>query len=255
MASKNGKTITIFSTKGGVGKTIFTLNLAAAYHLLGKKVLIIDLDLHSGGIALSLNVDQTKDIYNLVDDLNNNRYTEFKDYVINYNENIDILACPKDPRLGSKIESRYVPIIMANCISRYDVVLIDTNHILNDINLSALDKSDEILLLLTNDPIDLKNMKSIIAILKDSEINNYKIVLNEAVNRNTDVFSVFDIKGIIGNNIDYSIEESFYIRDIDKYILKGEIVFLNKKMQFKKRKDLDRFKKIALTLAFEKKGE
>ena len=56
MASKKGKIITVFSTKGGVGKTIFTINLCT-FHNLNKRVLIIDLDLYSGGISVSLNVD------------------------------------------------------------------------------------------------------------------------------------------------------------------------------------------------------
>jgi len=97
MSNKKGKIITIFSTKGGVGKTIFTINLAAAYQLLEKKVLIIDLDLYSGGIGLVLNVDENKDIYNFIDDINNKRYTEFKNYIAKYNDYIDVLCCPPPP--------------------------------------------------------------------------------------------------------------------------------------------------------------
>ena len=197
MARKKGKTITVFSTKGGVGKTIFTLNLAAIYHQLDKKVLIVDLDLYSGGIAVSLDIDQNKDVFNLVDDLNNNRFTEFKDYVTKFNDNIDVLACPKDPRQGSKIDSKYVEIIMVNAADKYDVILFDTNHVLNDINLMSLDKADEIILLLSNDPVDVKNMKSLVSILKDIGKNNYKLILNESVSNDKTVFSVFDIKNII----------------------------------------------------------
>lgn len=51
-----GKIITISSVKGGVGKTTMTFNLAGIYCELNKRVLIIDLDLYSGGIAASLNV-------------------------------------------------------------------------------------------------------------------------------------------------------------------------------------------------------
>ncbi|MDD3048576.1 MAG: MinD/ParA family protein [Bacilli bacterium] len=248
MASKKGKTITIFSTKGGVGKTVFTLNLAATYHLMGKKVLIIDFDLYSGGVAVSLSIDETKDLYNLVDDLNNNRFTEFKDYVVKYNENIDVLACPVDPRQGSKIDSKYVEIVLVNAYTHYDVILIDTSHILNDVNLMALDKTDEIALLLTNDPVDVKNMKSLISILKDNEIDNYYIILNNSYASHKDVFSVFDIKNIIKTNIDYTIGNSFHIKEIDKYILKGEIPLLNKTIMRKKKADYAKFKQIASKL-------
>ena len=255
MISRKGKVITVFSTKGGVGKTILTLNLAGIYHMMDKKVLIMDLDLYSGGVAASLNVDPSRDIYNLVDDLNNNRYTEFNDYVVKYNDNIDVLSCPVDPRQGGKIDRNYVDTILVNAANRYDVILIDTSHILSDINLTALDKTDEILMVLSNDPIDLKNMKSIIAIFKDSEIEDFHIVLNEAINTDKDFFTPFDIKNIIKTHIDYTISKQFHINDIDHYVINGEIPVLNKKIQSKKKSDIDKLKKMAARLIARKDGD
>ena len=55
MKKKIGKSLCLFSGKGGVGKTILTLNLAAIYSQINKHVLIVDLDLSSGGIALATN--------------------------------------------------------------------------------------------------------------------------------------------------------------------------------------------------------
>ena len=57
MAIKKAKIFTISSVKGGVGKTNLTLMLAGILENLKKKTLIIDLDLFSGGIAVSLNID------------------------------------------------------------------------------------------------------------------------------------------------------------------------------------------------------
>ena len=79
--NNKGISVCITSAKGGVGKTITTLNLAGLYEQLEKKVLIIDFDLASGGISVALNMDINKSIYNLVDDYINNRYKEFKNYV------------------------------------------------------------------------------------------------------------------------------------------------------------------------------
>ena len=51
------KTITIFSNKGGVGKTFVTVNLATSLAMAGSKVLMIDLDFQAGNdMARMLNI-------------------------------------------------------------------------------------------------------------------------------------------------------------------------------------------------------
>lgn len=75
--NNKGRVITITSRKGGVGKSTTLLNLAGIYSNLEKKVLILDFDLTSGSIAISLNLETDKTIYNLVSDITNNRFKEF----------------------------------------------------------------------------------------------------------------------------------------------------------------------------------
>ena len=222
-----GKIITISSVKGGVGKTTMTLNLAGIYCELNKRVLIIDLDLYSGGIAASLNVKNKKDIYTMIDSMANNRFTELKKYVTTYNKNIDVLACPKDPRMGAKVSGRYIPVIFDLAKKEYDVVLVDTYHILDEINLTALDYSYMTLFIITNDIVDLKNMKSLISIFKDTDKKNYLILLNNSRDIGKDYLSLYDIRTIIKNNIDYTLSKNYYIKNIDKYTISGEILTLN----------------------------
>lgn len=248
MKKEAAKVITIFSCKGGVGKTTTTLNLAGIYSLMDKKVLIIDLDLNSGGVALSLNVDVNKTVFNVVDDMSNNRFESIDNYVSKYNDKIDVLSSPKDPRNALKIDSKYVNLIITSCIYRYDVILIDTTHNLSAVSLSAMDKSDNILFLITNDPVDLKNSRSMVAIFEDSEINNYKVVFNSSKDTGKDYFSLFDVKNIIKHNIDYTIDKSFYIKDIDKYVIDGEILTLNKRIRSLKKNDIVKLTKLAVAL-------
>ena len=248
MAYKKGKLISIFSTKGGVGKTVLTLSMAGIYSNLGKKVLILDMDFVSGGVGVSLGVSSKRSIYNFVDDLNNKRYKEFEDYISKYNENIDVIISPIDPRESNKIESKFVDMILGIAVKKYDIVLVDTNHIFSDNNLILLDKSDVTLLIVTNDPIDLKNMKSLISIFKDSEKSNYKVLLNNSRDTDKDYLTNFDIKNIIKNNIDYTISSSFHIKDIDKYTLNREILTLNKKILSKKKGDIKKITQMARDL-------
>lgn len=228
MAIKKAKIITVTSVKGGTGKTTTLLNLAGVLSRKKKKTLIIDLDLYTGAIAASLNVDITTDLYRMTNDMSLNKFDNVENYVCNYNEFIDIIPAPKDPRLANKISCKYLSLVIKKVSMRYDVVLLDTTHALNDMNLLAFDNSDSILYLVTNDMIDLKNMKSMVSIYKDMENDNYKIILNKALDRNRSYFTNYDIKTVLGTKIDYEIPSSFYVKNIDKYVVEGKILSLNK---------------------------
>lgn len=230
VAKNKGKSICIFSTKGGVGKTITALNLAGTFSLLEKKVLLIDLDTTSGAICTYLNKIPNKNVYNLVDDYLNHRFGSIDKYVCKINDYIDILACPKDPRQGSRISPSYIELILEKATSSYEYVIVDTNHILNEFNLTILDNCDMSLLILTNDLLDLKNMRNLLMIFKDTEKTNYKIILNNSARPYKKYFSLYDMKSMIASNIDYSIDASFFIKTIESYIIDGKILTLESKM-------------------------
>ena len=220
-----------------------------------KKVLIIDLDLYAGGVATLLNVNNKKDIYMLVDALSNNKQVELADYVSKYNNGIDILACPRDPRDVSKIESKYINKIFELAKHDYDVVLVDTSHSLDEVCLVAMDASYNTLFVITNDLVDIKNMKSLVSIFKEMEKTNYKIVLNNSRDTGRDYITLFDIRNMIKGNIDYTISKNFYIKNIDKYVLNGEIITLNKNVNRFYSGDIKNMNKLALSLIEEVKKE
>ena len=87
-------------------------------------------------------------------------------------------------------------------------------------------------------------MRSMVSIFKDMDKKNYKIILNESINRQRDYFTKYDIKNIIEDNIDYTIPSDFYIKNIDKYVLNGEILVLNRKVSLTHKKAVNNFKLI-----------
>ncbi len=222
-----GKVITVTSRKGGVGKTTTILNLAGVYSNLSKKVLILDLDLYSNSVALSLNLKNEKTIYNLVLDITNHEFKSIHNYVEKYNDFIFVLPSLKDPRNASHIDPRYIEQIINLSKHDFDVLLIDTNHVLNDINVIIYDNTDTILNIMSNDPVDLANTRNFIHITKDIESLDLRILLNESNSQEEKYFSMYDIRSFLDYNISYKLGKEFFVKTIDKYVLDGKILTLN----------------------------
>lgn len=222
--------LSVTSVKGGTGKSINVLNLAGIYQRMKKKVLIIDLDLYSGDIAALLNLENEKDIYNLFEDITNNKFHSLQDYITSYNEFIDVLCAPRDPRFANKVNGQLINFVLSKASFCYDVIIIDTNHFLNSINLTAFDRSTEILYVLNNDLMNLKSMKTMTAIFYNMGKKNYKILLYEAKDKKKKLFSDMDIRNVIKQDIDYKIASTFYLKNINDYIMKGKIITLTSVM-------------------------
>lgn len=216
----------VFSAKGGIGKTTFTLNLAGTLSNNKKKVLIIDADLFSGAIALSLNVIPKKNIYHFHKDIKNNKNIDIQNYITRYNNYIDFVACPKSIEEAISIDFNTIEKIVYEASLLYDVILFDLSHIYSDLNSKILKLVSNVLYLFTNDPADLKNSANMLNILKKNN-NNINIILNYSIHPERDYYVLYDIKNILDSNINYIISKKFYNPQIDNLTVRGEIVSIN----------------------------
>ena len=229
MAIKQAKVITVTSVKGGTGKSTVALSLAGILSNKKLKTIILDMDLHSGVIAASLNLKINKDIYTLINDYMNHGLKDLDEYIVKYNDYIDVLSAPKDPRQVGKISSQYIDILIKKLKYKYDVILIDTNHIIDNINLVTFDNSDYIIYIITSDLMDLKNMKTMLAIYKDMKLTKYTIVLNDALSK--DHISLYEVTSFLEKEINYILPANSYIKNMRNILMDGKIITLEKNYQ------------------------
>lgn len=253
MISRGGKVICVTSSKGGVGKTFFATNLAGILARLEKRVLVIDLDLATGAVGVNLNVKNKLSVYNLSEDIKNKRYQSFKDYIVKYNNFIDVIIAPVDPREARKTDAAYISNAINYAKSKYDAIIIDTTHVFDDVNILAIEKSDAIIEVLTNDPANLKNTANTIKLFKESKVDNYFVLLNEADAHDKNYYTIFDIKNIIGAHVDYIISRNLHLKNIDKLIVEGIIPSLSNRTYNKHKKEWRKLEKMLTRILEQKK--
>ena len=79
--------------------------------------------------------------------------------------------------------------------------------------------------------------------------------MNSSRDTGKDYLSLFDIRNVIKANIDYTVSNSFYIKNIDKYVMNGEILTLNKTINRFHQADIERLNNIAKELISDKYKE
>jgi pilus assembly protein CpaE len=158
--SKGGRVVTVFSAKGGCGKTTLATNLAAALADAKKgSVALLDLDLAFGDVAIALQLFPSHTIADAVPigaDLDGPALLSL---LTSHRSGLQALVAPMEPSAADAIDTPLVVRIIDLLRENFDYLVIDTPPALDDNVLAAFDRSDVVALLATLDIPALKNLK------------------------------------------------------------------------------------------------
>ncbi len=199
-----GEIVTIFSTKGGVGKTIMAVNLALALaNKYERKVAILDFDLQFGDVAICLDVLPKASIADLITDVEHLDEDVMSRYMVSYNAHLDILPAPFQPEMAEKITSHDLSIILNLLKKHYQYIIVDTASAFDDKTLTAMDSSDLVFVISVPDLTTTKNVKLSLDTLETLGYSKDKIKL---------VMNRYNSKGALNiNEMEDSLHRKFSV--------------------------------------------
>lgn len=155
-----GRVLTIFSSKGGVGKTTLAVNLAVALGMLTKKpVALVDLDLQFGDVAALLGEMPRSTIHDLAESVSVDALSLGRVMQDAAGGRVRLLAAPLEPQEAEDIRAELVVQVLQILRDTHAYVIIDTTPGFNDVNVSALDYADHILTIITPDVVTIRSIK------------------------------------------------------------------------------------------------
>jgi pilus assembly protein CpaE len=179
LLKEKSRVIAVASPKGGVGRTLVTVNLAAAFSRMGKKVAIIDGNLQFGEVAMYYNVKPKKTIYEWSKEGYGRENYSINQYMTNVDGDVSILAAPSRPEFFEGISEDHIKAAIEAAKKMFDIVLIDMPIYLSEIHLRCLDLADEIMLLAVNDISVLRLCKLYLETLETiKQGDKVKLILN-----------------------------------------------------------------------------
>jgi pilus assembly protein CpaE len=157
---RHGKIVTVFSPKGGTGKTVTATNLAtAAAKFEGRKALLLDLDLQFGDAAIMMGVEPEKTIYDLVVAPGELDSEKLAGYTTKHPSGLSVLPAPLRPEDAELVTEAKLGRLLEVARESFDVIVVDTSPFFHGPMLATLDRTDELLLLCSLDVPTLKNLR------------------------------------------------------------------------------------------------
>jgi pilus assembly protein CpaE len=201
-----GNVITVFSTKGGVGKTFIAINLAVALQKeTGKRVVLVDLDLDFGNASLALNLEPKFTLSDVVDDIKNIDQDSIEGYLMPHASGIMVLPANAKPQITEFINAQHIDIILKTLQKSFDYVIVDMPARFYEPVNPAFVAADKLLMVTTPEISTIRNVKS--ALITLNELNypksKVRIILNRADSKG--FIKTKDVETTLNQNIYGSI--------------------------------------------------
>lgn len=175
------KIISVFGTKGGVGKSVLCANLAvAAAQNSRRQVALIDLDFQFGDICILTNIEPRKTILEFIQEGDQSDQEILEQFLYD-RFGVHVLAPPLKPELSELVSASGVARVLSLLKNQYEYTFIDTPSFIDEATITALEHSDLILMVAGLDLPTIKNIKKGMEVLRSLNLlPRARLILNRS---------------------------------------------------------------------------
>jgi pilus assembly protein CpaE len=204
---ERGKVFTLFSPKGGVGRTTVATNLAVALHQsTGKPVALVDGSLPFGDIGVILNMNpKAKTVADLVGSFETADSDVLETVLVSHSSGIKVLLAPPTPESAELITGAHMKHVLDVLRERYAYIVVDTWPSFQEVVLTMMDSADVVLTPMTLEITSLKNVRVFLEITEKLGYGEDKVQLIANRNDSSGGIKATDIEASLGRKIPHTI--------------------------------------------------
>lgn len=193
---QHGELVVVCSGKGGIGRTMLSVNLAIAMSKKKRRVSVFDADFQFGDVNMALDLQTNSTIFDMVHDENEINEFNIEQFISVHSSGVGVISAPDRPELADLINLDIISKTTELLLKENDYVIVDTEVGLQERSLSIIEKADHILLLTNLEVAALKNTKLMIETFKALDLfSKVKIVVNQSTKKG--IVTLEDLPGIL----------------------------------------------------------
>jgi len=171
-----GKVLTVYSAKGGVGCTTLACNLAIGLNTEETPAVLVDANLQFGDVSVFMNLQVKNSMIDLAARADEIDPDIVEEVLMTHECGLHVLAAPPRPEMADEIHADQVRKVLQYLRRTFPYVIVDTSSTMDDITLAVLDVTDLLVAVATPDIPSIKDSRLLFDLLNVLEFPRERLV-------------------------------------------------------------------------------